>query len=69
MKISKLAKSYYEKIFSNDLSELEKTDPEFMERFINFALDEVTSQDDLEDKTRFMAILATLIRMPRNRCF
>lgn len=32
-----------------------------MERFDNFAFDEVVNQDDLDDKTRFMAILATLL--------
>ena len=38
-----------------------ETDPEFMERFENFAFDEVVKQDDLDDKTRFMAILAALL--------
>lgn len=37
------------------------TDPEFIERFDNFAFDEVINQDDLDDRTRFMAILAILI--------
>lgn len=38
-----------------------KTDPEFIELFDNFAFDEVVNQDDLDDKTRFMAILAALL--------
>lgn len=44
-----------------NISEFLKTDPEFVERFNNFAFDEVIKQNDLDDKTRFMAILATLI--------
>lgn len=42
---------------------LHKTDPEFMERFEHFAFDEVVNEDNqqLDDVTRYMAILATLI--------
>ena len=43
------------------ISEFAKTDPEFTELFDNFAFDEVISSDDLDGKTRFTAILATLI--------
>ena len=35
--------------------------PEFIEGFDNFAFVEVVNHDDLDDKTRFMAILATLL--------
>ena len=42
-----------------------ETDPEFVERFDNFAFDEVLNAEgaggDLDDRTRFMAILATLL--------
>lgn len=38
-----------------------ETDPEFSELFYNFAFDEVINQNYLEDRTRMMAILATLI--------
>ena len=38
-----------------------ETDPELIERFDNFAFDEVVNSDDLDDKTRFIAILATLL--------
>ncbi|MNO41877.1 Carboxymuconolactone decarboxylase family protein [compost metagenome] len=38
-----------------------ETDPEFVERFNNFAFDEVVNQDDLDDRTRMMAILSVLI--------
>ena len=61
MNISKFAREYHEKMFPGYVSKFRETDPEFMERFDNFAFDEVVNQDDLPDKTRFMAILATLL--------
>ena len=43
--------------------DLHETDPEFMERFEHFALEEVPGEENqqLPEKTRYMAILATLI--------
>ena len=40
-----------------------ETDPEFMERFAHFAYNEVVHEENqqLDGKTRYMAILATLI--------
>lgn len=61
MNITEKAKQYHEKMFPNCNSKFLETDPEFIERFDNFAFDEVVNQDDLDDKTRFAAILATLI--------
>lgn len=61
MAISEFAKQYHEKMFPDGISEFSETDPEFMERFENFAFDAVINQDDLDDKTRFMAILAALL--------
>lgn len=61
MEINKFAKKYHDKMFPNYHSAFWGTDPEFIELFDNFAFDEVVSQDDLDDKTRFMAILATLL--------
>ena len=61
MAISEFSKNYHEKMFSGDKSKFLATDPEFVERFDNFAFDEVINQNDLDDKTRFMAIIATLI--------
>lgn len=61
MAITEATKAYHEKMFSGSHSGLMETDPEFMERFHNFAYDEVVNQDDLDDRTRFMAILATLL--------
>ena len=42
---------------------LQKTDPEFAERFAHFAFDEVVNEENqqLEPATRYLAILATLI--------
>ena len=48
-------------MFPDYKSKFVETDPEFIEIFDNFAFDEVVNQNDLDDKTRFIAILATLI--------
>lgn len=61
MAISEFAKQHHEKMFPDGISKFSETDPEFIERFENFAFDEVINQDDLDDKTRFMAILAALL--------
>lgn len=61
MNFTKNAEKYHEKMFPGYDSKFKITDPEFIERFDNFAFDEVVNQDDLEDKTRMMAILATLL--------
>lgn len=61
MAISEKSKQYHEKMFPGHTSEFLKTDPEFIELFDNFAFDEVVNHDDLDGKTRFMAILAALL--------
>lgn len=67
MALTEFAKEYCDKMFPdkepNLLKNLLKTDPEFAERFNNFAFDEVINEADqgLDEKTRFMAILAVLI--------
>ncbi len=61
MSISEFLKDYHEKMFPGYKSKFSETDPEFVERFDNFAFDEVINQDNLDEKTRFIAILATLI--------
>ncbi|MBU3182856.1 carboxymuconolactone decarboxylase family protein [Clostridium psychrophilum] len=61
MAITDFSKEYHERMFPGIASKLLETDPEFVERFDNFAFDEVVNQDDLEDHTRMMAIIATLI--------
>lgn len=61
MAITEKSKAYHEKMFPNYKSNFIETDPEFIERFDNFAFDEVIAQDDLDGKTIFMAILAALL--------
>lgn len=61
MAISDFAKQYHEKMFPGSHSAFLETDPELIERFDNFAFDEVVNSDDLSDQTRFIAILAALI--------
>ena len=61
MEISDRAKAYYEAMLPGQSPALLDTDPEFVERFVNFAFDEVVNQDDLDAHTRFLAILATLL--------
>lgn len=60
MKLTEKAKAYLSKIFSEEKGGLQENDPEFAERFYNFAFDEVVNQGDMDDKTRMLAILATL---------
>ncbi|MFV0393841.1 MAG: carboxymuconolactone decarboxylase family protein [Coprobacillaceae bacterium] len=61
MALTDKAQKYHDKMFPGYESSFLKTDPEFIELFDNFAFDEVINQDDLDDTTRFIAILATLI--------
>lgn len=61
MAITKFAKEYHDKMFPGYVSSFLETDPEFIELFDNFAFDEVAGHDDLDDKSRFMTILATLL--------
>ena len=61
MSITDAAKAYHEKLFPDYRSPFLETDPEFIERFDNFAFDEVVNQGDLDERTRMMAILATLL--------
>jgi len=55
------AQKYHEKMFPGYESKFLETDSEFIELFDNFAFDEVVNSDDLDDQTRMMAILATLL--------
>ena len=63
MAMTDYAKDYHEKMFPGAVSSFLETDPEFIERFDSFAFDEVINQPGqaLDDKTRFLAILATLL--------
>ncbi|MDD3796331.1 MAG: carboxymuconolactone decarboxylase family protein [Lachnospiraceae bacterium] len=63
MEITKFAKEYHEKMFLGYESKLAETDPEFIERFDNFAFDEVINEPgvDLDGKTKMMCTLAVLL--------
>lgn len=49
------------KLFPDRASTLARTDPELIERFDNFAFDEVIADSDLDIRTRLMVQLASLI--------
>ena len=61
------ARNYLAKIQPGAQPPLGLTDPEFVDRFASFAFDEVINmplvegQEPLDDRTRFLAILATLL--------
>ena len=61
MKLTEAAIKNHEEIFPNHISTLQKTDPEFIELFDNWAFDEVISQSKLDTKTRMIMILASTI--------
>ena len=66
MAITEFSKQYHEKMFPGYKSKFLETDPEFIERFDNFAFDEVINMPDIggkevDGRTRHMAILATLL--------
>lgn len=61
MSITDNAKEYYEKFYSESGLDLQENDGDFAQFFFNFAFDEVVNNDDLDDETRFMAILSALI--------
>lgn len=54
-------RAYGEERFARDPFGLDPSDPEFSTLFSNFAFDEVIRESKLDDKTRFLAILATLL--------
>jgi len=61
MSLTDKAKNYHDKMFPGYVFDFLRTDPDFIEAFDNFAFDEVVNNDNLDDRTRFMAILAVLI--------
>ena len=63
MPLSGFEKHAPEGILPGYQSTLQVTDPEFIERFDRFAFDEVINQPgpELDDRTRFIAILAVLL--------
>lgn len=61
--ITKSAVRNHEELFPNLESKLQKTDPEFIELFDNWAFDEVIRQSQLDTKTRAMMILVSTIAL------
>jgi len=59
--ITENATRHHEELFPNHESKLQKTDPEFITLFDNWAFDEVIRQSKLDTKTRVMMILASTI--------
>lgn len=59
--LTEAAVKNHEELFSRYESKLQKTDPEFIELFDNWAFDEVIRQSNLDTKTRVMLILASTI--------
>jgi 4-carboxymuconolactone decarboxylase len=61
IKLTEAAMRNHEELFPNHQSVLQKTDPEFIELFDNWAFDEVIRHSRLDTKTRVMMILASTI--------
>lgn len=61
MAISESAQAQHDRLFPDHSSTLAQTDPELVEVFDNFAFDEVLAQGGLEERTRLMVQLASLI--------
>lgn len=60
-KITPAAQEFHEKMFPGYVSDFLRTDPEFIERFDNFAFDEVVVRVELDDETRYLGWLSTLL--------
>lgn len=61
MIMTEAAKKYFNRLYPDGTFPLMNTDPEFAEFFMDFSCDEVVNEDDLDDRTRMMAVLAALI--------
>jgi len=61
MAISETARRNHDELFPDRVSTLAQTDPELIERFDNFAFDEVLADSDLDVRTRLMVQLAAMI--------
>lgn len=59
--ITEAARAYRERLFMYPESPYLETDPEFISRFDNFAFDEVVNAGNLDERTRFLAIVAALM--------
>jgi 4-carboxymuconolactone decarboxylase len=54
MAITETARRNHDELFPDRISTLAQTDPELIERFDNFAFDEVLADSDLDTRTRLM---------------
>lgn len=61
MALTEFSKAYHEKMMPGYVSSFLTTDPEFIERFDNFAFDDVINHDSMDGKTRFLVILSSLL--------
>ncbi|MGA3006349.1 MAG: carboxymuconolactone decarboxylase family protein [Opitutaceae bacterium] len=61
LRLTENALKNHEELFPKHESKLQKTDPEFIELFDNWAFDEVVRQSQLDTKTRVRLILASTI--------
>lgn len=66
MQITEAARAYHDRMLPSHESALSQTDPEFVERFSNFAFDQVINDgaadgEPLDDRTRFISNLAYLL--------
>ncbi len=61
MAISETARRNHDELFPGRESTLARTDPELIERFDNFAFDEVLADSNLDIRTRLMVQLAAMI--------
>lgn len=59
--MTEAAEKYFNRLYPDGGLKLVATDPEFADFFVNFSCDEVVNQDDIDDRTRMMAILAALL--------
>ena len=59
--MSEFSKQYRDTMLPGQKHAFADTDPEFVQIFESFAFDEVVNQGSLDDRTRFMAILAALL--------
>ena len=59
--ITNAAREFRETVLGGGESGFLDTDPEFVERFENFAFDEVVKRVQLDDRTRYLGWLATLL--------
>lgn len=59
MAYSEKAKQYHEKMFPDQPADLSGPDREYIERYENFAYDEVVKETKLDDRTLYLSHLAT----------